>query len=79
MWSGSRTNRKEQKCENSQILKDRYMRPCMKRHFFFKRLRTNQNSTKLLRARYNLSGDDCWHPLKLFSYLLFSTVYLTFE
>ena len=25
------------------------------------------------------NGGDCWQPLKLFCYLLFSTVYLTFE
>ena len=97
MWSGSQTNRKEQKRENAQILKDRYMRPCMKKHFFFKRLRTNQNNTfvilskstqKLFRVRYNLSRLSVMETivrikiafaLKLFSYLLFSTVYLTFE
>ena len=69
------------------------MRPCIKRHFFkknacgqtkialllFYQIDTEVIASSLQSIAAFCNGGDCWQPLKLFSYLLFSTVYLTFE
>ena len=54
-------------------LTGRYLQPC-----YFIKIDTEIIASSLQSIAAFCNGGDCWQPLKLFSYLLFSTVYLTF-